>query len=83
MADMTHAGWADEHADIIAIDEHSALCLAAHEAGSPLWQALVEGTSMEKLVRSVSTYYAAMPDRLQSDVDQLFAAFDERGLLNG
>ncbi len=83
MAAMTHGGWVDEHADIIAIDEHSALCLAAHEAGSPLWQALVEGTSLEKLVQSVSAQYAATPDRLQSDVDELFVAFDERGLLKG
>lgn len=83
MAPMTHGGWVDEHADIIAIDEHSALCLAAHEAGSPLWHALVEGTSIEKLVASVSARYATTPDRLPSDVDELFAAFDERGLLKG
>ncbi|MDA0138346.1 PqqD family protein [Solirubrobacter deserti] len=80
---MTHGGWADEDADIIAMDEHSALCLAAHEAGSPLWRALVEGTSLEKLVESVSAQYAAAPNQLASDVDELFAVFDARGLLNG
>ena len=83
MALMTHGGWTDADADIIAIDEHSALCLAAHEAGSPLWQALVEGTSFEKLVKSVSMHYAGAPDRLAPDVDELFGVFDERGLLNG
>jgi hypothetical protein len=81
MLRMTHGGW-DEHADIIAIDEHSALCLAAHEVGSPLWQVLVEGATLEKLVESVSEQYAGSPERLASDVDQLFSAFDERGLLS-
>ena len=45
MIRMTHGGWDVDDAEIIAIDEHSALCLAAHEAGSPLWQSLVDGTS--------------------------------------
>ena len=27
--------------------------------------------------------YAGTPDRLATDVDQLFGVFDERGLLNG
>ena len=80
---MTHGGRADEDADIIAIDEHSALCLAAHEAGSPLWQPLVEGTSLEQLVDSVTRHYAGTPDRLEPDVDELFAAFAARGLLDG
>ena len=82
MARMTHGGWAEDDAEIIAIDEHSALCLAAHEAGSPLWQALVDGTTLEKLVESVSERYATRPDELATDVDALFGVFHERGLLN-
>ena len=80
---MTHGGWDVDDADIIAIDEHSALCLAAHEVASPLWQGLVQGTSLEKLVDWVTAQYAEMPDRLAIDVDDLFAAFDARGLLKG
>ena len=83
MARMTHGGWDVDDADIIAIDEHSALCLAAHEVGSPLWQPLVDGTSREKLVVSVSAQYATRPEALAADVDELVSAFDERGLLNG
>jgi len=79
---MTHGGWADDSGEIIAIDEHAALCLAAHQAGSRLWQALVDGTSLEKLVNSLSELYASTPDRLATDVDALFTVFDERGLLN-
>lgn len=80
MAPMTHGGWADD-ADITAIDEHSAICLAAHETGNPLWGALVEGTTFKRLVDSVTAVYASMPDQLPADVDALFAAFRERGLL--
>ena len=83
MAHMTHGGWADADADIIAIDEHSALCLAAHDAGSPLWQALVDGTSLEKLVNVRLDALRRTPDRLAPDIDELFGVFDERGLLNG
>jgi hypothetical protein len=78
---MTNDGWADAGAEVIAIDEHAALCLAANEVGSPLWSALVLGTTLEKLVTAVSELYATSADRLAADVDELFAAFEERGLL--
>jgi hypothetical protein len=78
---MTHGGWADDDAQIIAIDEHSALCLAAHDAGSPLWQVLVSGTTIDRLIAAVSAVYATTPDRLASDIDRLFAVFDDRGLM--
>jgi hypothetical protein len=74
--------WIDEDGGVAAIDEHSALCLAARDAGSPLWQPLVEGTTYAKLVDALATQYAATPERLGPDVDALFVAFDERGLLN-
>ena len=78
---MVYDGWADEGAEVIAIDEHAALCLAANEVQSPLWRALVEGTTLEKLVASVAEIYENSSDRLAADVDELFAAFAERGLL--
>lgn len=79
---MTSGAWNDEDGDIVAIDEHSALCLAARDAGSPLWQALIEGTSFEKLVAALSAQYASRPEDLAPDVDRLFAVLDDRGLLN-
>jgi hypothetical protein len=79
---MTPGGWTDGDSDIVALDEHSALCLAARDAGSPLWQALVDGTSYEKLVEALTAQYAARPDDLGQDVDELFVVLDERGLLN-
>ena len=82
MQGMTNDGW-DDGGEVIAIDEHAALCLAAREAGSPLWHALVAGTTLEKLVSAVTEGYACCSERLAADVDELFAAFDERGLLHG
>jgi hypothetical protein len=73
----------DAEAEIIAIDEHAALCLAAREVGSPLWQALVDGTSLSRLTDALFARYADEPDRLSPDIDALFEAFDERGLLSG
>jgi hypothetical protein len=74
-------GWVDEGGEVIAIDEHAALCLAANEVQSPLWRALVDGTTIEKLVASVSEIYANSTDQLATDIDELFDAFAERGLL--
>jgi hypothetical protein len=71
----------DEWGDVIPIDEHAALCLAAAESGSPLWQPLVAGTTFEKLVAAVGDAYAGAADALAADVDRLFAALDARGLL--
>ena len=78
---MVHDGWADESAEIIAIDEHAALCLAANEIQSPLWRALVDGTTLEKLFAAVEEIYECSSERLPADVDELFVAFEERGLL--
>jgi hypothetical protein len=80
---MINDGWADAGGEVIAIDEHAALCLAASECGSPLWGALVEGTTFEKLVAEVTELYETSSDRLAADVDALLAAFGERGLLHG
>jgi Coenzyme PQQ synthesis protein D (PqqD) len=78
---MVNDGWTDDGAEIIAIDEHAALCLAANEVRSPLWRALVDGTTLEKLVASVAEIYEGSSDQLEADVDELFLAFEARGLL--
>jgi hypothetical protein len=77
---MVDEGWVDDIGEVIAIDEHAALCLAANEIGSPLWPAIVDGTTLEKLVASVTELYAASADRLPADVDELLSAFVDRGL---
>ena len=78
---MTNRGQTGDTAEVIAIDEHAALCLAAYDAGSPIWQALVDGTSFDKLVTALISLYESMPERLEPDIDRLFLAFEERGLL--
>jgi hypothetical protein len=77
---MVDEGWADEIGEIIAIDEHAALCLAANEIQSPLWHAIVDGTTLEKLCTAISEIYATRTDRLAADVDELLEAFAKRGL---
>lgn len=66
---------------MVPIDEHAALCLAAHDAGNPLWEALIDGTTFDRLVTSLTALYGSMPERLAPDIDRLFEAFDRRGLL--
>jgi hypothetical protein len=78
---MVNDGWMDAGGEVIAIDEHAALCLAANEVQSPLWRALVDGTTLEKLVAAVSEIYVHSSDRLAADVDELLDAFAERGLV--
>ncbi len=77
---MVEDGWANDGAEVIAIDEHAALCLAANEVKSPLWSALVDGTTLEKLFDSIAGLYATSADQLATDVDELLHAFAERGL---
>jgi hypothetical protein len=72
---MTDEPWAD----IIPIDEHAALCLAADESGSPLLEALVDGTTLERLAAAVERRYADCSDRLADDVDRLLDAYSRRG----
>jgi hypothetical protein len=82
MSGMVHDEF-DAGGEVIAIDEHAALCLAAREAGSPLLCALIAGTTLQKLVAAVTETYASSSERLAADVDALLVAFDERGLLHG
>jgi hypothetical protein len=66
--------------DVIPIDEHAALCLAADQSGNPLLEALVDGTSLAGLVTAVERLYCDQPDRLADDVDRLLAAYERGGL---
>jgi hypothetical protein len=72
---MTDEQWAD----IIPIDEHAALCLAADESGSPLLEALVDGTTLERLEAAVQRLYLGRAERLAGDVDRLLDAYTRRG----
>jgi hypothetical protein len=74
---MTDQGWAD----IIPIDQHAAHCLAADASGSPLLPAIIEGTTLEKLISAVSDLYAGCSERLVGDVDRLLAAEAARGII--
>ena len=76
MGRMTEA----RSADIIPIDEHAALCLAATESGSPLLPAIVNGTTLEKLLLAVEQLYSSVPERLSEDVDLLLDVYSRRGL---
>ncbi|MDA0168635.1 hypothetical protein OJ998_06015 [Solirubrobacter taibaiensis] len=78
---MTNRGDTQEPAEAVAVDEHAALCLAAYDEGSPLWQALIDGMTFDKLVTALITIYESMPERLAPDIDRLLLAFEERGLL--
>jgi hypothetical protein len=66
--------------DVIPIDEHAALCLAADQSGNPLLQALVDGTTLANLVSAVERLYCDQPERLAEDVDRLLAAYERDGL---
>ena len=73
---MTDERWGE----VIPIDEYAALCLAADESGSPLLQALVDGTTLEKLCVAVERLYARWPERLVGDIDRLLDADTSRSL---
>lgn len=79
MHPMTEERWAD----IIPIDEHAALCLAADESSSPLLQALIDGTSLARLEAAVERLYLRRPERLAGDVDQLLETYASRGHFAG
>jgi hypothetical protein len=66
--------------DVVPIDEHAALCLAADLSGNPLLEALVGGTSLADLMTAVERLYCDRPDHLAPDVDRLLAAYERGGL---
>jgi hypothetical protein len=65
--------------DVIPLDEHAALCLAADQSGNPLLAALVDATTLAKLVTAVERLYCDRPERLAGDVDRLLAAYGRSG----
>jgi hypothetical protein len=73
--------WTEVDDEIVALDETTALYLAANEAGALLWRALAAGATRDELVDLLGRSYALSPDRAAADTDAFVGALRTRGLL--
>jgi hypothetical protein len=73
--------WTDVDDEIVALDETTAMYLAANEAGALLWRALAGGATRDELVDLLARSYALPPDRAAADTDAFVGSLRERGLL--
>jgi hypothetical protein len=73
--------WSDVDGEIVALDEDTAVYLAANEAGGLLWRALANGATRESLAEILTLEYGISLERAQADADSFVAALKERGLL--
>lgn len=73
--------WSEVDGEIVALDENSAVYLAANAAGALLWRALVDGTTRESLAATLAGEYGISLERAAADTDAFLAALRERALL--
>jgi hypothetical protein len=73
--------WTEVDDEIVALDETTAMYLAANEAGALLWRALASGATRDELVDLLAGTYALSPDRAAADTDAFVGSLRERGLL--
>lgn len=75
--------WTDVDGEIVALDESTALYLAANESGGLLWRALADGASRDELSDLLARTYGLTAERARQDTDAFLATLRDRGLLHG
>jgi hypothetical protein len=75
--------WTDVDGEIVALDEETAVYLAANESGGMLWRALSNGSTRDQLGELLCETYDLAPERAAADIDAFLAALREKGLLAG
>lgn len=73
--------WTEVDGEIVALDEGSAVYLAANAAGALLWRALADGATRESLADALAREYGIPLERAQADTDAFLFALRERALL--
>jgi hypothetical protein len=80
---LRHDGvaWKDVDGEIVALDEHAAVYLAANPAGAVVWRSLAQGATREQLAVELAREFGIDADRANADVDAFLADLGGRGLL--
>jgi hypothetical protein len=73
--------WRDVDGEVVALDEHAAVYLAANPAGAVLWRSLAGGATREELAAELALAFGIDTDRAAADTDGFLADLSERGLL--
>jgi coenzyme PQQ synthesis protein D (PqqD) len=73
--------WKDVDGEVVALDEHAAVYLAANPAGAMLWRALAAGATRPELERELVGAYGIDEARAAADTDAFLADLTARGLL--
>jgi coenzyme PQQ synthesis protein D (PqqD) len=80
---LRHDGvaWKDVDGEIVALDEHAAVYLAANPAGAIVWRSLAQGATRGQLADELVREFGIDADRAHADVDAFLADLGGRGLL--
>jgi Coenzyme PQQ synthesis protein D (PqqD) len=80
---LRHDGvaWKDVDGEVVALDEHAAVYLAANPAGAVLWRSLALGATREELAAELVREFGIDADRAVADLDAFLADLGGRGLL--
>jgi hypothetical protein len=73
--------WVEVDGQIIAVDGHTSIYLAANKSGALLWQALAGGSTRAKLVSTLVETYGLQAEAARADVDRFLAELAESDLL--
>lgn len=79
----TDLHWREIDGEVIALEARRSTYLAANGAGTVLWNAMVAGSTRERLADELVRVYGIERERAVADVDGFIAALAEQGLLDG
>lgn len=73
--------WTEVDGEIVALDEDTAVYLAANASAALLWRELADGSTLESLADALAREYGIPVDRAEADVEAFLVALRERALL--
>jgi Coenzyme PQQ synthesis protein D (PqqD) len=79
----TDLHWREIDGEVIVLEARRSTYLAANGAGTVLWNAMVAGSTRERLADELVRVYGIERERAVADVDGFIAALAEQGLLDG
>jgi hypothetical protein len=79
----TDLHWREIDGEVIALEARRSTYVAANGAGTVLWNAMVAGSTRERLADELVRVYGIERERAVADVDSFVAALAEQGLLDG
>lgn len=75
--------WRVVEDEVVALDLHDSVYLAANRTGARLWALLAKGTTREALITSLVEGFGVTTEAAVADVDRFLSQLSQRRLLEG